>query len=253
MRRILRKVVSFIFILVGLVWKFLDFVGRGDTFMSLGETLDHVGALLAMHQETGYQIAPWFFMVAGAVSLVLLQRPESAFRQKKEASKAEPSITRPPEAQQEPKTLREYFESEFSDCTAQFNNAEIFAADRVNKITIPWRIHLDEKSGTKFISFYVPYSNDMHHSCAVISDLPNAILEHSKGIVTVTHPPGESSHSNSKHFVFSGRIYIYFEGILSLQELGSLEALYKSKNLVPMFRGHEFPIGRWLQEKASAV
>ena len=60
--------------------------------------------------------------------------------------------------------------------------------------------------------------------------------------------PGDSATLDSKNIHFTRMIYIYHEDYLTLEQLGSLEGLYRAKNLSVQFRGRDYPVIRQLQE-----
>ena len=57
---------------------------------------------------------------------------------------------------------------------------------------------------------------------------------------------GESGITKSEDLIFSGRIFIYHESDLSLEQIGALAALYKSKGIDVKFRSHEYAVARSL-------
>ena len=66
-------------------------------------------------------------------------------------------------------------------------------------------------------------------------------------VLIVSKNPGDTAKIFSKDLHFSGRIYIYHEDDLTLQQLGFLEGLYKANNLSIQFRGSDYVVARWLQ------
>jgi hypothetical protein len=153
-----------------------------------------------------------------------------------------------------PKSLKDLFNEDFSNCLKFTNQCSISSADGKNKTDVPWHICNDSTAGTKFLSLYIPRSPDSYNVCAALSDFPHQAIEHERksGVEIQSKSPGDSSHVDMKDLQFSGRVYLYDEALLSLTELGALEALYKSKNLFPQFRGSEYVTARWFQENVAA-
>ena len=59
--------------------------------------------------------------------------------------------------------------------------------------------------------------------------------------------PRDSSIVNPLDFISSGKIYLYYEYDLSLDQLGSLESLFQSKGLSPQFRNFDYASICWSQ------
>lgn len=118
------------------------------------------------------------------------------------------------------------------------------------KIRIPFRVHMDFESKSKFISVYVPHSRFdyvAYEVCKRLPELYEIYLRDADSILISTRDPADSSSQRSDELVFTGKIFIYHEDEMSLEQLGALEMLFKSKKLLPQFRGPNYVITRWLQ------
>ena len=112
------------------------------------------------------------------------------------------------------------------------------------------------ESKSKFISVYVPHSSFgymTYEICKKIPELCEVYLRDAADRVFVgSRDPADSSMEGSDQLIFTGKIFVYHEDELSLEELGSLESLYKSKKLFPQFRGLNYVTTRWLQRKSTS-
>jgi hypothetical protein len=163
------------------------------------------------------------------------------------------SIPAVPNAVEKPPTLREYFNKDFPNCLKVSNQCSLGSLNNENKIDIPWQVCNDFEAGTKFLSFYIPRFPDAYGVCVALSDFTKQTMETvNTGLEIQSKSPGDSSHVDMKDLQFSGRVYLYHENLLSLAELGTLETIYKNKNLFPQFRGSEYSVSRWFQERMAA-
>lgn len=115
------------------------------------------------------------------------------------------------------------------------------------------QINLDHQSKSKFLSVYVPRSvPDVFKLCASLPELYQVFLADLDSMRADLQIPGDPTVSSSMDMIFTGAIYIYYEEHLTLEQLGSLERLFKTKNLHPHFRGTDYATSMWLAQKASA-
>ena len=89
-----------------------------------------------------------------------------------------------------------------------------------------------------FMSLYVPGSD---HGYDVIGWFAEGYKDYLHDARTNIHlwtaPQGDLSQPLSDDLLFTKRIYIYYENILSDAQILTLTNLYKSKGLEPVFRG----------------
>lgn len=153
-----------------------------------------------------------------------------------------------------PPTLRKLFDTDF-DNFAKFNHdGELHAKSEdgnIIKIKIAYSVYMDFASKSRFIGIYIASSPATYHACKELPTFYHEILEEADGIEVNVQKPGDSSTEHSKELTFTGKIYVYYEDDLTLEQLGSLEALFKSKNLLPQFRGQRYATTLWLSRKAE--
>jgi hypothetical protein len=137
-----------------------------------------------------------------------------------------------------PPSLLNRFQNDFSTCAKVANQLSVSLHDGRIHLEIPWQVCIDSDAGTKFVVFYLPRSPHTYDVCVLLADAVNQVLDHARSNVgIISKSPGDATHVDAKDFNFSGRVFLYHEDLLSLAELGSLETLYRSKNLFPQFRG----------------
>ena len=63
---------------------------------------------------------------------------------------------------------------------------------------------------------------------------------------------GQTNFDKSEELVFTGKTYIYYETPFTLEQLGQLDAYYRSKGMSPQFRGLDYMASVWLNEKLKS-
>jgi hypothetical protein len=56
---------------------------------------------------------------------------------------------------------------------------------------------------------------------------------------------GDSSAESTRNSVFSGRVYVYHVGSLTVSELAHLDEIFRHNGAVPQFRGNEYALAVW--------
>lgn len=191
------------------------------------------------------------FLVWYAIFKLPFQQATGAKESKsKGAPVAVPSST--PEL---PPTLHDLYATDFPGFAHFANEGELHAKspdENIEKVRIAYTIHMDFAAKSRFISVYIASSPATYHTCKEVPNFYHEILDEAdKTTEMIVQRPGDSATEHSKELTFTGKIYVYHEDNLTLEQLGSLEALYKSKNLSPQFRGRSYATTMWLAAKAS--
>jgi hypothetical protein len=114
-------------------------------------------------------------------------------------------------------------------------------------IQIDSTLYRDAASRTKFMAFYIPHSALTYNVCVGLADDFKKVMDDMSSNVVIRSKFGSSSSIvEQNELVFSGRIFIFHEAELSLQQRASLDSLYKSKGLGVQFRGNEEMMNHWL-------
>jgi hypothetical protein len=146
-------------------------------------------------------------------------------------------------------TVHELFKDDFPnllkvDSEPEFN-------DGPKKTKIQFRLYLDFDAKSKFISFYIPPSPQTFDVCKAMPDLFRGLLDEADKVSISGQVPGNSAMDHSKDLVFTGKFFAYYEENLTLEQLGQLEGLYKSKGFSIQFRGMNYAVTRMLQSRAK--
>ena len=108
----------------------------------------------------------------------------------------------------------------------------------------------DIRTLTKFVTFYVPNQN-VFETCKHLADHLSEIIA-GPPMMTVNGVPvqtkmyvlkrfeGDTNAQTDQNAVFTGAVYIYYEGYLSDEQRVELRKLFSDKKATLMFRGQEF-------------
>jgi len=104
----------------------------------------------------------------------------------------------------------------------------------------------DFSARAAFVGFFIPSDPDTCEVCAYISDHVKWPLEMAAGV-----PRGgrTGERTESKDLVFTGRVFLYHESILTLQQRAELDKLYRGKGLEVHFRDHDY----WLFQRMARL
>lgn len=142
-----------------------------------------------------------------------------------------------------PKTLYDYFENDFG-LLAVRSSVKLSKPNSNETTAIEYNLHMDTVSNSKFISYYVPPFPSSIKTYENILALINAHIvafDHvSKKYTIDSHSPGDSSYVYSKNLKFSGKIYIYHAGELTLEQKGEISRQYKGKGLALQLRDQDY-------------
>ena len=164
MPKTIKIIGSGIVFLFGLGWRFLDLAGRGFALRDLKEMFPHFVEFLSRHQDIGYQIAPWAFMVAGTLFLIFLQWP-NLLRVRRKSVKTEPSRSTAPIQQAAYLSTNSALLSTAGLSAPQFKNyAEInfSAAEQALLITTNIGTWTRHGPGDYTFNFYVPLNPEQY-------------------------------------------------------------------------------------------
>jgi hypothetical protein len=119
------------------------------------------------------------------------------------------------------------------------------------KFTINVQVNLDYESKSKFLSIYIPRVPSTYDVCRLLPELVKTFLTDVETVTATSKMPGDPTESSSQDMIFTGAVYIYYEDHLTLEQLGSLESLFKAEHLFVHFRGTDYATSMWLGRKAE--
>lgn len=169
-------------------------------------------------------------------------------------SPVDASVTPPSPSPVAPPTVHDLFEKEFPNLLKLAATYEARSkTDSGNaKLQIRFQAHFDYDAKSEFVSVYLG-STDVYEVCKAVAKQCRILLN---DLTSKTHAdvqiPGNPSMDYQKDLVFTGKVFVYYDGDMSLEQLGSLEALFKEEKLSPQFRGQNYATTRWLQSRASS-
>lgn len=165
------------------------------------------------------------------------------------------SVATPAPVPEIPQTVNALFLSDFNYLLKFNNKGELHAKaenGEIVKIKIAYSVYMDFAARSRFMSIYIASSPATYHACQQVPNFYQEVLKESEEVEVHLKKPGDHATEYSKELTFTGKVYVYHEDDLTLEQLGSLEALYKTKGLLPQFRGQSYAITSWLTKKAAA-
>lgn len=146
-------------------------------------------------------------------------------------------------------TLREYYDTDFQKVLNVFNTLTL--PDGLDKIDVLTRVHQDFDSNTKYISFFLPITNNPFEvAVGLVNNLDKA-LAIGAGVEVQSGNLGEEL-MNSKDLRFSGRVFIYSESEIDQDLFFLLQTEVKEKGIFIQYRGRKFAEKRSEVEKPLA-
>jgi len=139
--------------------------------------------------------------------------------------------------------LRDLFFSDF-DTTVRCHSDVTMLVDGVN-VTLIAQAYFDFNAKSVFIGFFIPSSvRNTYQVCSYLSTLDHAGSIKHMGVKTSGGSPGQMTDQDD--LVFTGRIYIYHEEDLSIEQRAMIIKLYRARNLDVQFRGSDYLVLRSL-------
>lgn len=162
------------------------------------------------------------------------ESPAFLFPEKREV------VTEEPPQAAETKTVRGYYDSDFSKMGGFFGRI-IMTSEDSKRAELPTKIIYDREANAKFVCVFVSIFDVW-----ALNGLPEhflmsiEIIESGTGSMSILNP-SDFDYAHSADAVFSGRVYIYHESPLSHAQIAALESRFKANGVVsPVFRGHTY-------------
>ena len=145
-----------------------------------------------------------------------------------------------------PASLKELYKSDFSDCMRRTGGFAVKTNEQ--EFEVDWSLNSHLSAGTNSMAFYIPFNNETYDMCVVLLEKVDEIIAKPKDLQITVSNPGDTTHTEINDFPFSGLVYIYHDSAMTLEQLGSLESLYKARERRIQPRGSSYATTRWLQE-----
>lgn len=113
---------------------------------------------------------------------------------------------------------------------------------------------LDDRSKSKFLIVYLKPpqgSLSIYDACRKVAYEAKSYVWQLESTSIRSQDPSQPLSVDSKDMPFTGKVYIYYEGQLTLKELVSLGSVYQLLNLSPDFRGWDYVMRRSSQQKGA--
>jgi hypothetical protein len=112
------------------------------------------------------------------------------------------------------------------------------------------RVLMNFDGKSEFLAFYIPRQVNSFEKISVLPSAYKPLLEqHNRHARMRTKVPGDTSPTSSVDLAFSGRIFIYYEDMLSLEQLAFLEKQFTAKGLSVQFRGNDYLTLHWNERR----
>jgi hypothetical protein len=143
--------------------------------------------------------------------------------------------------------LKDLFYSDFGGSAGELGitlgcaaEASVKIEEKEDKITLPYNIHIDTASHSRFLSFYIPHTPHTLTMCKLIA------VKHKEWLAVERYMewggPHKIEEGSSRDIMFTGRVYIYHETAMSLQQMAAADAALRAANLKPEFRSTSYAL-----------
>jgi hypothetical protein len=110
------------------------------------------------------------------------------------------------------------------------------------------------ETGTKFLEFYVLYTEETERICESLANLyQNALNDFLEGRVEAEKIPGDSEVTTSSDLVFSNRVFIYHEAYLSPEQVITVRDAFKKKGVTVILRSTDYLSNKQLDAKVKLL
>lgn len=144
---------------------------------------------------------------------------------------------------EKPPTLSDLFKRDFPNTMKATDDLQLKRQMDDSIVHIKRQVYLDFSAKAQFVGFYVPssdpFSDETFKICkALVDAVQPAIEELAKRVEIRGGYKGEDT--TVKDLTFSGRVFLYHEGFLSIPQKADLINSYKAKNYDVQFRGIDY-------------
>lgn len=152
-------------------------------------------------------------------------------------------------------SLEYYFNNDFPNTLRIEPNSPLVEIDDSGnkKPVAKMKVYQDFNSLSKFIGFYIPYSEDTFGICvSLINNCQNMVDS-----LCATSPQsarqtlGSIESVKGEELRFTGMVYIYHQAELSHKQIAELQTIAESKNYRLEFRGGNYTTASYFRDKAN--
>ena len=134
--------------------------------------------------------------------------------------------------------MQELFAAEFSNLKSTNMDVSVQLENGTQQ-TVKARFYFDFPEKVEFVGFFIPASERTYDICTNLVDRVQPARDDIRKGFSVK--AGDTGGSNSMNdLTFSGRVFLYHESPLTIQEKAALQNLYSSRNFNVWFRDIEY-------------
>lgn len=150
----------------------------------------------------------------------------------------QPELT-PPSIPESALTLHLLFTEDFPQCWIPRIDTRVTIEGHENAIESGIFVAFPGRS--RFVGFFLPKNVDIYRVCKVLPDAVDLLLAHfSSGHTFQANGIFDKSQTPFEDLASTGRVYVYYEGVLNLEQSAELEKLFASKHLGIVLRGDDW-------------
>jgi hypothetical protein len=149
-----------------------------------------------------------------------------------------------------PLTLRELFDTDFDVFSVTTDNTLTSGSNAHHSLHFSTRTFFDFNSNSIFIAVYIPFNSNAYMTSSILAHKVQHLLDLVEQQIQVgAETPGETAATWSQNMRFSGRVFVYYEGILSLKQLADLESQFEQNGESVEFRGQDYLALHWNEQR----
>jgi hypothetical protein len=151
------------------------------------------------------------------------------------ATTAPPHVSPSPNVPTWP-TVHDHFASDFAESKefgAIWGSGMNIELPNQTTLTAEARLHWAFTSRAKFMSFYIPRTDYTYFAAQAVAEECWRILKEIENARFTARDPAEPIPYDSADLQFTGQVFLYYEGNLSLEQLASLKQEFNAHNLYP--------------------
>jgi hypothetical protein len=153
--------------------------------------------------------------------------------------------------------LKQCFKTDFPKYLKR--DGTVSVTDGPVRFDILAQIHEDYTAHSKFVSFYVPHVPDYKHNAAraaceyLATNLNHLVdgMHDPEGMKVQSQSAGDATWTSQEQLKFSGAVFIYYEGSLTLMEMADIEKRFLAVSANVKLRGASYASTKSLQERAK--
>lgn len=154
-------------------------------------------------------------------------------------------------------TVRDLYYTDFSSAvngSLHYGGFVLQNGETKSQTHIEYVVIRQMEMGSKFLAFYILYTNETPHICVSLADKTQyALGDWLEGRTDTEKIPGDSEQLSSKDLVFSKRVFIYHEAYLSPEQIIEIRNAYHGQGLSVILRGTDYLANKKLEAQLNKL